>query len=154
MPIIGKQSASVPPRPRSQPTSKTTIPFSVNRSNHESAISGGRSPGFWSFGEGPHDWKPEEINHPRSGFSVLHRNLCHNLRISSIEQHRVTQLLDTLSYDFHRFVPGSDPPNYTPQQIERLGDTLILMRDQKESLPFDEITQTAFDEDIAMMLLV
>lgn len=131
-----------------------TISHSVDRSNHGSAISGGKHPGFLSFDEGPHDWKPEDIDHPRSAFCALHLNLCHNLRISSIEQRRVTQLLTTLSYDFQQLFPDSHPPNYNTRQIEALEDTLLLMRDHKESLPYEKITQTVFDEDNVMMLLV
>lgn len=85
---------------------------------------------------------------------MLHFNLCHNIRTSSIERHRVIQLLDTLSCDFARFLPGVDPPNYTPKMIEALDDHLLLMRDHKEALPFDKTTQDAFDEDIVMMLSV
>lgn len=66
----------------------------------------------------------------------------------------MAQLLKTLRYDFLSLLPETDRPNYTPKMIEGLEDTLLLMRDHKESLPFDETTQTVFDEDIVMMLLV
>lgn len=78
------------------------------------------------------------------------------MQISSIEPHRVSQILQTLRYNFLEAIPVEqlERINYSASQIEAFEDFLHHLRDTKEALAFDRPTQEVFDEDTVMTLFV
>lgn len=90
---------------------------------------------------------------PRNAFGVLHVNLVTNLRQSSIEPHRISQLIDSLNYDLERFVPDARPI-YSGAQIIGFDDFLYNVRDNLECLPYDEVVQGVYADNVVMMLSV